>query len=60
LAGEGVDGSELRRGKKMGLNWHDDQLHHEVTMVLDVDRSGLDGLGVGAQRGSGDAAIYTL
>ncbi|CAM0907699.1 unnamed protein product [Alopecurus aequalis] len=54
-AGEAVDGSEVRRGKKMGLNWHADQLRHEATAVLlDVDRSGLVGLGVGAQRGSGD------
>jgi hypothetical protein len=45
----------------MGLNWHDDQLRHEAaTVLLDDDRSGLVGLGVGAQRGSGDAAIDTL
>ena len=64
LAGEAGDGTEVRRrGKKMGLNWHADQLLHEAAMVLlDVDRSGLVGLGVGAQRGSGEAAIdiYSL
>ena len=63
LVVEAMDGSEVRRGKKMGLNWHPNQLRCEAaTVLLDADRSGLVGLGVGAQRGSGDAAIdiYSL
>ena len=64
LAGDAGDGSEVRRGKNMELNWHADQLLHEAATVVLVgfDRSGLVGLGVGAQRGSGDAAIdiYSL